>query len=78
MADLAARYTLGRKIGEGAFGAVYICSPKSGVSSVEYALKVLGKEKLLSRQATANLLEQELQILMHANHPNIVRIFDIV
>lgn len=38
---------------------------------------MLNKKKLLPQKTVANLLDSELNILMRANHPNIVRMFDI-
>ena len=77
MDDFFKKYKLGKKLGEGAFGEVYICEFIMGQNKVQNALKILNKAKLLGNRNTADLLENELSILMKANHPNIVRMFDI-
>jgi hypothetical protein len=43
MTDFFSKYKLGRKLGEGAFGAVNICYLISDKNKTEYALKILNK-----------------------------------
>lgn len=77
MVDFYHKYKQGKKLGEGAFGAVHICYLISDKNRTEYALKILSKSKLLGQKVMENLLANELNILMHTNHPNIVRVFDV-
>ena len=78
VADFYSKYDIGRKLGEGAFGTVYICWFKGTEGKQEkFALKMLDKRNLLKETMTADLLSNELKILSKAHHPNIVRMFDI-
>ncbi len=66
------RYKLGRKLGEGAMGTVYL-----GVHEMlrrEVAIKVLEKEELTS--TTASRFAREVQATARLRHPNTIAIYD--
>ncbi|KAA8496684.1 Calcium-dependent protein kinase 17 [Porphyridium purpureum] len=66
------KYELGRKLGEGAFGVVYVA--KSKKSSREFACKTISKTKLIRPQDRADVV-REVEILQRVKgHPNIVSI----
>lgn len=63
------RYVLGRKIGEGGFGEVFIATPED--SSQEFALKRIfpnADEEAKSR------FSREVRILSSLRHPNVIRV----
>jgi len=71
-------YEVGSQLGKGAFGEVFKVWPKGTNGEQEvFALKVLNKKKLLTDDLANTLLRNEFHILMDAEHPNIVRMFDI-
>ena len=57
------------KLGEGAFGKVYLVNSK--VTGTEYALKAINCKKLNRDQKT--LVRNEAKILEVLNHPNITK-----
>src|SRR4029453_4152660 len=67
------RYTLGRLIGEGGFGCVYLAEQREPVRR-SVALKIIkpGKD---TRQVIARF-EAERQALAMMDHPNIARVLD--
>jgi len=62
---------IGRKLGEGAFGAVYEAQTRNGV----YAVKVMLSEVAVNPQAKQRFL-REIEIGRNLCHPNIVSILD--
>ncbi|GAA4471039.1 serine/threonine protein kinase [Novipirellula rosea] len=66
------QYKLGRLIGEGAMGSVYIGSHQ--MLKREVAIKVLEKEELTS--TTASRFAREVQLTSQLRHPNTIAIFD--
>lgn len=61
------RYILKQVLGTGSFGKVYLCSP--------YAVKEIPMSlPPYLRQA----LDNEIKILMSLNHPNIVKLVEVV
>ena len=50
--DFAAKYKLGKKLGEGTFGTAYEALPKSGPGTV-VAVKIIPKSMLQVRSAAA-------------------------
>ena len=66
-------YIFSKKLGEGAFGKVYL-TQKKGHKEL-YATKCLDLSKLNSK--TAELLGNEINFLKKINHPNIVRLIDL-
>ena len=67
-------YTLKEKIGKGSFGEVYLASKKG--ENRAYAVKVIDSK--FKRNANAmDYLNNEINILKDANHPNILKCFEI-
>ncbi|KAJ1560380.1 Serine/threonine-protein kinase ulk2 [Cladochytrium tenue] len=78
-------YIPGREIGRGSFATVFIGRrfharhPSAAGAAAEptlTAIKTVNRDKL-NRKLAENL-ESEIKILTHIDHPNIVRLFDIV
>lgn len=69
----ATRYRLGREIGRGGMGVVYLAEDSSLERRV--AIKVLPVE--LSTPAMAARLNREARVLARLDHPNIVPIYDV-
>jgi serine/threonine protein kinase len=70
---LDARYTLGKKLGEGGYAVV-----KEGVSKIDgssYAIKILNRKKMDKKHEDG--LRHEVKIMMDLNHPNIVKAYDL-
>lgn len=65
-------YTLGEKLGEGAFGIVVEAIDNS--TSQSYALKIIDRTKLSAEDDSA--VQHEVSILSNLHHPNIVRLLD--
>ena len=63
---------------KGAFGHVYQCWEKksSGKQEID-TLKILKKNLLSGKPALDDLLVNDFNILMKADHPNIVKMYDI-
>ena len=77
--DKIEQYELGELVGKGEFAHVRTCTVASatGSASKVFAVKILAKEKIVDvagLQRTAN----EIRILREANHPNILKIYDII
>ena len=67
-------YTLEKCIGKGSFGEVYITSKKG--SPLKYATKKLDREEIENSEAI-KYLKNEIVILQHLKHPNIVKYEDV-
>ena len=65
-------YTLKEKIGKGSFGEVYLASKKG--ENRAYAVKVIDYK---FKRNAMKYLNNEINILKDANHPNILRCFEI-
>ena len=65
-------YTLKEKIGEGSFGEVYLASKKG--ENRAYAVKVIDYK---FKRNAMKYLNNEINILKDANHPNILKCFEI-
>ncbi|KDO30665.1 CAMK/CDPK protein kinase [Saprolegnia parasitica CBS 223.65] len=57
------QYTLGKQLGEGAFGTVYQVAPKDNAVTLDLAVKVIQKDRLASRKDFL-ALRQEARIMM--------------
>ena len=68
-------YILDKKIGEGAFGEVYITKVK-GDDKTLYATKKLHRQTVDTTEAK-KYLENEIKLLRYLNHPNIVKYKDL-
>lgn len=62
-------------LGEGSFGKVYKCMNK--VTGHRMAIKLVSKASL-TENILVNLMMQELEIVAQINHPNIIRIYELI
>lgn len=69
-------YILGQTLGEGEFGKVKMGWKKDG--GVEVAIKLIRRETLGSNQSRLTKIYREIQILRGLEHPNIVRLHEMV
>ncbi|KAI3942917.1 hypothetical protein MKW92_042524 [Papaver armeniacum] len=67
-------YIVGKQIGSGSFSVVW--HARHRVHGLEVAIKEIVMDRL-SKKLQDNLL-QEIEILRKINHPNIIRLFDII
>eukprot|EP01101_Sappina_pedata_P002286 TRINITY_DN12530_c0_g1_i1.p1 TRINITY_DN12530_c0_g1~~TRINITY_DN12530_c0_g1_i1.p1 ORF type:complete len:678 (+),score=167.94 TRINITY_DN12530_c0_g1_i1:61-2094(+) len=68
-------YTFGKTLGEGRYGKVKLAtSVKTGQN---FAVKILKKE-LISNPADIARIQRETQILTQLNHPNIIKLYDVI
>lgn len=67
-------FELGKKIGEGTFGKVRIATHSPTGEKV--AIKILEKDKI--DQEDADRLSREIKFLKELNHPNIIKIYQII
>lgn len=72
--QLGSKYLLGEQLGRGAMGVVFAGSTRDGE---ELAVKILRPE-LSSDTKTVSRFIQERQIFSRVNHPNVVRVHDLV
>lgn len=72
---IAGRYTLGRELGRGGMGAVYLA--RDEVLGREVALKRIG---MLPGESSPDLAraEREARLAAMLNHPHVVSVFDVV
>ena len=63
-------YTLGKKIGTGAFSEVYSCIHK--LTNKPYAVKIINKK--IFEQVDKDLLRNEIAILKLISHPNVINL----
>ncbi|KAK4472285.1 hypothetical protein MN116_003553 [Schistosoma mekongi] len=68
---LTKRYQVGRKLGDGNFAIVKLGKRRD--SNDQYALKIIEKSKITGKEA---MLLNEIHILHHCRHPNIVRLYE--
>jgi len=68
------KYELGRVLGSGAFSTVKLGMDESGR---QVAVKVIEKEQVI-REKLEEQLKLEISIMRSLNHPNIVRLFDVL
>ncbi|CAI5438857.1 unnamed protein product [Caenorhabditis angaria] len=67
-------FEIGRPLGKGKFGSVYLARTRKGESHFFVAIKVLFKSQLISG-GVEHQLEREIEIQSHLQHPNILRLF---
>uniref|UniRef100_A0A8R1HSC4 Aurora kinase n=1 Tax=Caenorhabditis japonica TaxID=281687 RepID=A0A8R1HSC4_CAEJA len=65
-------FEIGRPLGKGKFGSVYLARTKEG--HFHAAIKVLFKSQLISG-GVEHQLEREIEIQSHLHHPNIIRLY---
>ena len=61
-------------VGQGAFGSVQRAIHKTSRSHV--AIKTYEKQRLSHDDYRLSALKQEISILQHINHPNIIKLYD--
>ncbi|GMH26881.1 hypothetical protein Nepgr_028724 [Nepenthes gracilis] len=68
--DIKKHYTLGKELGRGQFGIIYVCTEKS--TGQTYACKSILKRKLVKKSEREDV-KREIQIMQHlSGQPNIV------
>jgi len=67
-------YTIGKKLGSGAFSVVYDATNKT--TELAYAIKVIDKKAISELNKTLHI-KTEVAILRKLSHPNIVQIYEI-
>lgn len=72
--ELCERYIIVKEIGKGGFSTVMLGIHKA--SGVHYAVKIVNKS-ILSERAL-RCLEREIEILRTVNHPNIIRLKEVI
>lgn len=70
------RYKIGRVLGEGSFGQVRIALHRQ--ADLKCAIKIIRKDKINNHDVLKDLMKSELQILEDTNHPNIMRIYELL
>ncbi len=70
--EVTTDYSIGKKLGEGAFGVVNLASSRDD-SSREYAVKIVDRTQL--DQDADRGIQLEVKALEQLHHPNIVRLF---
>ena len=61
-------------IGKGGFAEIYLIREKN--TQEKFAMKVIDESKLNEKEAS--LMENEIKILSNANHPNIIKLYQII
>lgn len=69
-------YSFEAALGAGEFGEVFLAT--SELSGESFAIKVLPKSLLKDNPMISRLVETEIQIMGKINHPNIVRLYDLL
>ncbi|KAM3136324.1 hypothetical protein pb186bvf_011623 [Paramecium bursaria] len=68
-------YELGKILGQGSFGVVRQATHV--ISKEEFAIKIIDKEKV-KKEDLVESLKKEIQILMIIEHPNIVKLIEVL
>jgi serine/threonine protein kinase len=68
------KYELGKTLGSGSFSKVKLGQDDDGK---QYAVKIIDKEQLV-REHMEEQLKREISIMRMLNHPNIVRLYDVL
>lgn len=72
MENINDKYVFAKKVGQGAYGSVFIA--KSKKLDQQMAIKIISKSKIHQNQES---LLSELMILRTLDHPNIVKLFEV-
>ena len=68
-------YAIGKTVGEGGFGKVK--EAKHELTGLRVAIKIYDKLKI-TEAADRRRVEREIKILKKVNHPNVVRLFEVI
>lgn len=71
--DLKNNYEIGKKLGAGSFGKVFIATNKKD-PTIRLAIKKISKKGM--KDADLKGLQNEVAIMQHIDHPNIVKYFE--
>lgn len=71
--DLKNNYEIGKKLGAGSFGKVFIATNKKD-PTIRLAIKKISKKGM--KDADLRGLQNEVAIMQHIDHPNIVKYFE--
>jgi aurora kinase len=66
------QFKLGKKLGSGRFGNVYIAEEKE--TRFVYAIKVMNKAKIKEAEMEEQIV-QEIKLQMFMNHPNVLKLY---
>ena len=66
-----------QELGEGQFGKVYKAIDSEGIHT-EYAVKVMGKQKVQSAPHLWKLFLSEIDIMKKLNHPHLLKLIDFL
>jgi len=69
------QFKLGKKLGSGRFGNVYLCEDKA--TRTIYALKVMSKSKIKEADMTEQVF-WEIKLQSYMRHPNVLNIYLIL
>lgn len=72
--NIKEKYTIGNKLGSGAFGFVRVGTHKS--SNQKRAIKTIQKDSITKDMKEHSKFFSEVDILIKADHPNIVRLYE--
>ena len=73
--DINKQYKLGKKLGQGGFSQVYMCTHTT--TNTNFAMKIIKKESMKTKKFLIPFMKREIDILKGTEHPNIVRIIDM-
>lgn len=73
--DTIGEITLGRKLGRGAFGTVFLTTLSDGS---EYAVKCLDRDSIDDNPICQNLFETEISVMREIKHPNILHLYQVL
>ena len=74
--NIRSRYKIGSILGEGAFGKVRIAMHK--MANIKCAIKIIKIKSIASNKLYKSMLEKEFQTLENTNHPNIMKIYELL
>lgn len=69
-------YTVGKKLGEGAYAAVHTAYNKK--TNDLLAMKIYDKDKILSNASRQRSVSREINLLKKLDHPNIVKLYESI
>lgn len=68
-------YILGKQLGVGAFGKVRLAT--HDITGLNVAIKIINKKKMKNSKMS-HKIKREIRLLRYFNHPNIVRLYDVL